>query len=198
MKTIAFTGHRPDKLYGYDLKNDKYLKLNKFLEKLLEEKITNEGYDTFISGGALGFDTVAFLSVKNLKKKYPNIKNIIAVPFENQHSKWSLKDVNLYNWMKGVADEVIFVDSLEEYNRTNANVGMFHKDKLMIRNEYMVDNADLLIAVWDGNNKSGTANCIKYAKNKLYNPTIAINPDTLEISYLDNLNKEEISLFSFL
>lgn len=198
MKTIAFTGHRPDKLYGYDLKNDKYLKLNKFLEKILEEKIINEGYDTFISGGALGFDTVAFLSVKNLKKKYPNIKNIMAVPFENQHSKWSLKDVNLYNWMKNIADEVVFVDNLENYNRTNANIGMFHKDKLMIRNEYMVDNADLLIALWDGNNKSGTANCVKYAKNKLYNPTVVINPNTLEISYLDNLNKEEASLFSLL
>lgn len=198
MKTIAFTGHRPDKLYGYDLKNDKYLKLNKFLEKILEEKIINEGYDTFISGGALGFDTVAFLSVKNLKKKYPNIKNIMAVPFENQHSKWSLKDVNLYNWMKNIADEVVFVDNLENYNRTNANIGMFHKDKLMIRNEYMVDNADLLIALWDGNNKSGTANCVKYAKNKLYNPTVVINPNTLEISYLDNLSKEEASLFSLL
>lgn len=198
MKTIAFTGHRPDKLYGYDLKNDKYLKLNKFLEKILEEKIINEGYDTFISGGALGFDTVAFLSVKNLKKKYPNIKNIMAVPFENQHSKWSLKDVNLYNWMKNIADEVVFVDNLENYNRTDANIGMFHKDKLMIRNEYMVDNADLLIALWDGNNKSGTANCVKYAKNKLYNPTVVINPNTLEISYLDNLNKEEASLFSLL
>lgn len=198
MKTIAFAGHRPDKLYGYDLKNDKYLKLNKFLEKILEEKIINEGYDTFISGGALGFDTVAFLSVKNLKKKYPNIKNIMAVPFENQHSKWSLKDVNLYNWMKNIADEVVFVDNLENYNRTDANIGMFHKDKLMIRNEYMVDNADLLIALWDGNNKSGTANCVKYAKNKLYNPTVVINPNTLEISYLDNLNKEEASLFSLL
>ena len=180
------------------MKNDKYLKLNKFLEKILEEKIINEGYDTFISGGALGFDTVAFLSVKNLKKKYPNIKNIMAVPFENQHSKWSLKDVNLYNWMKNIADEVVFVDNLENYNRTNANIGMFHKDKLMIRNEYMVDNADLLIALWDGNNKSGTANCVKYAKNKLYNPTVVINPNTLEISYLDNLNKEEASLFSLL
>lgn len=198
MKTITFTGHRPDKLYGYDLKNDKYLKLNKLLEILLEEKILNEGYDTFISGGALGFDTVAFLSVKNLKKKYPNIKNIIAVPFENQPLKWSSKDINLYNWMKSVADEVVFVDSLENYNMTNTDVGIFHKDKLMIRNEYMVDNADLLIALWDGKNKSGTANCVRYAKHKLYKPTIVINPSTLEVSFLDNLKKEDISLFSFL
>ena len=117
MKTIAFTGHRPEKLYGYDLKNDKYIKLNAFLEKLLEEKIIHEGYDTFISGGALGFDTVVFLSVKNLKKKYPHIKNILAVPFRNQSNKWSQKDINIYNYMKSIADEVVFVDEVDEYNR---------------------------------------------------------------------------------
>lgn len=31
------------------------------------------------------------------------------------------------------------------------------------RNEYMVDLADKVIAVWDGS-KSGTANCVRYAK----------------------------------
>ena len=31
------------------------------------------------------------------------------------------------------------------------------------RNEYMVDLADKVIAVWDGS-KSGTGNCVKYAK----------------------------------
>ena len=31
------------------------------------------------------------------------------------------------------------------------------------RNEYMVDLADKIIAVWDGSN-GGTANCVKYAE----------------------------------
>lgn len=97
MKSISFTGHRPNKLYGYDLKDERYLNLNKFLESILEKKIIEEGYDTFISGGALGFDTVAFLSVKNLKKKYPHIKNNLAIPFEDQPIKWSAKDQKLYN-----------------------------------------------------------------------------------------------------
>lgn len=30
------------------------------------------------------------------------------------------------------------------------------------RNEWMVDNSDLVIAVWDGT-KGGTANCVRYA-----------------------------------
>lgn len=33
------------------------------------------------------------------------------------------------------------------------------------RNEYMVDLADKVIAVWDGS-KGGTYNCVKYAEKK--------------------------------
>ena len=36
---------------------------------------------------------------------------------------------------------------------------------LQLRNEYMVDHADELIAVWDSS-PSGTANCVNYAKRK--------------------------------
>lgn len=38
----------------------------------------------------------------------------------------------------------------------------------------MVDNSDLLIAIFNGN-KSGTANCVNYAKSK-NKKTIIINP----------------------
>lgn len=182
MKTITFTGHRPNKLYGYNLRDEKYLKLNKFLESILEDKIVNEGYDKFISGGALGFDTVAFLSVKNLKKKYPHIKNILAIPFENQYCKWSEKDQTLYMWMKYIADDIVYVDTIDKYNRTNSNIGEFNSEKLKIRNEYMVDNADLLIALWDGDYKSGTGHCINYAMDKLSNDILVIDPQTLELS----------------
>jgi uncharacterized phage-like protein YoqJ len=42
------------------------------------------------------------------------------------------------------------------------------------RNEYMVDNSDIVIAVWDGS-KGGTYNCVKYAE-KLGKKIIVINP----------------------
>lgn len=42
------------------------------------------------------------------------------------------------------------------------------------RNEYMTDNSDIVIAVWDGS-KGGTANCVRYAK-KLNKEIIVINP----------------------
>lgn len=180
-KTITFTGHRPNKLYGYNLKHPKYLELNKLLESMLEEKI-KDGYDTFITGGALGFDTVAFLSVKNLKKKYPHIKNIMAIPFKNQYIKWNEYDRRLYATMKTIADEIVYVDTLDYYKRTNTVEGEFHSNKLKIRNEYMIDNSDFLIALWDGDYKSGTGHCVNYAKKKLSQDIIVIEPQTLEIS----------------
>ncbi|PAD70641.1 hypothetical protein CHH83_02225 [Bacillus sp. 7586-K] len=33
------------------------------------------------------------------------------------------------------------------------------------RNEWMVDNSDYVIAVWDGT-KGGTGNCVKYAQKQ--------------------------------
>mgnify|MGYP004503052629 CR=1 FL=1 len=180
MKTITFTGHRPNKIYGYDLKNPKYLTLSKKLESILEEEIKN-GYTNFIVGGALGFDTVAFLTLKNLRTKY-SIKITIAVPFEEQYISWSDKDIRLYHWMKSIADKVVFVDTIEGYNRTSVKAGKFHKEKLKIRNEFMVENSDYLISLWDGDYKSGTAHCINYAKKHLNGPIINIDPKTLNLT----------------
>jgi uncharacterized phage-like protein YoqJ len=42
------------------------------------------------------------------------------------------------------------------------------------RNEWMVDHADAVIAVWDGS-PSGTANCIGYARKKR-RPILVIDP----------------------
>ena len=45
-----------------------------------------------------------------------------------------------------------------------------------LRNKYMVDNSDLLLAVWNGK-KGGTANTVKYARKK-EKEVVIINPDT--------------------
>ena len=47
------------------------------------------------------------------------------------------------------------------------------------RNEYMVDNSDYVIAVWNGK-PSGTENTVKYA-NKKNKVVLLVDPQTLEI-----------------
>ena len=52
-----------------------------------------------------------------------------------------------------------------------------------IRNEWMVDHAEAVIAVWDGVEKGGTWNCVRYAKEQ--NKEIyRIHPVTLEAAWL--------------
>jgi uncharacterized phage-like protein YoqJ len=41
--------------------------------------------------------------------------------------------------------------------------GGFTSYAMQIRNEWMVDHCDLLVALWDGS-PGGTGNCIRYAK----------------------------------
>ena len=68
-KTCCFTGHRPNKLFGYDLSNPNYQILAKKIKYVARVLIEQNGVDTFITGGALGVDTIAFFAVQSLKKR---------------------------------------------------------------------------------------------------------------------------------
>lgn len=56
------------------------------------ESIEN-GYRYFGEGGALGFDTVAALTVLELKSVYPDIKLILVLPCKKQTRGWSETDI---------------------------------------------------------------------------------------------------------
>lgn len=145
---IAVTGHRPNKMYGYNIYNEQWLKLKETFKKLLVENNCNEA----VTGMALGVDTVFALAVLELKREGYNIKLHCAIPCKNHSCKWNKESVDLYNDILSKADFVKLVSD-EEY-----------KPYLMQkRNEYMVHLVDKVIAVWDGT-KSGTKNCIEYAK----------------------------------
>ena len=47
MKRIAFTGHRPNKLYGYNMDNKYYDKLKIVLKDMLKDEIHKYNADTF-------------------------------------------------------------------------------------------------------------------------------------------------------
>lgn len=180
MKTIAFTGHRPNKLYGYDLSNDNYNKLKTELNKILEYEIYTNDADTFITGGALGFDTLAFDVCDELISQYGG-HQILAIPFKNQADKWFKESVIKYNQMKSNST-CIYVDEQKEnkdYSVKGTIAGKYHPAKMQKRNEWMVDKCDLLIGCWDGIKRGGTWNCLKYAKS-LNKEIIIIDPKTFK------------------
>lgn len=158
--TCCFTGHRPNKLYGYDLKNKNYQVLAHKLARIIYNLYTKYSVDNFITGGALGLDTVAFFAVEYVKSKGYPVKNILAVPFKGQEGRWNAESVDRYNRMLKLADKVVYVDTIDGYTG-NYNIAK----KLDIRNHYMVDNSKFVVTAYDGSKKGGTYNCIKYAES---------------------------------
>lgn len=156
---ICVTGHRPGKLYGYNLSDVRWQNLKMRFKQILIENHCTEA----ITGMALGVDTVFALAVLELKEEGYNIQLYCAIPCRNHSCKWIEESIQQYNDILSKADTVKLVSD-EEY-----------KPYLMQkRNEYMVDLADKVIAVWDGT-KGGTANCVQYAK-KVGKEIIKVNP----------------------
>lgn len=160
---ISGTGHRPSKLGGYNIPNPIF----NYICKTAEGIILKENPDKIITGMALGWDTwLARISYKL------GIPFIAAVPFIGQESIWPKESQKQYNQLLKLASEVIIVSD-----------GEYSSKKLQIRNEWMVNNSDKVLAVWDGSN-GGTGNCVNYAKS-INKDIIIINPNTKDIIILD-------------
>lgn len=139
-KTCMFTGHR---MLGKDFSFDK---LYKTVIKLIEKR----NVDTFICGGALGFDTQASIAVLNAKKAGYNVQLHIYAPCNNQSEKWSSQDKALYEEILKEADYVDMVD-------------MPYFDGCMKNRNYkMVDNSAFCLCYYNGR-PSGTGQTVRYA-----------------------------------
>lgn len=196
INTVSFTGHRPDKLGGYNMKNPVMLKIKEILLFEIEDLIINHNVKKFISGGALGLDQAAFWCVHILQKKYPYIENVVAIPHVNFGKKvwspekgkyvgWSDEQIMWFNKILQKADEVVIVDTLEFYQKDKTvSIGQHSNYKLQIRNEYLVNESSTLLAFWDGEKRRGTWNCLKFALGKQHMTTI------VHFKTNDNFKKE--------
>ena len=144
-KTCCFTGHR-------NILSAEREEIARQLEKTVTELI-HAGIDRFITGGARGFDTLAAQAVLLLRKRYPDIKLILALPCLSQTRGWNKKDITVYETIKSQADEIVYTS--QDYTR-----GCMHK-----RNRYMVDNSGLCVCCWI-RDKGGTAYTVHYAEKK--------------------------------
>jgi Uncharacterized protein conserved in bacteria len=165
MKTICFTGRRPKDLCGYT--SSKYHELLVYLDNLLETEFYSKGVRTFISGGAQGFDQLAFWVVNKLKERHPDVKNVVYVPFKGQDGRWlanGLFSQHQYQTMLSLADDVKYL-----YVINNSNFGQVVK-ALTDRNHDMVNASDAVIALYPKDDyetvKGGTAECMRYAKSQ--------------------------------
>lgn len=164
--TVAFTGHRPDKLSGYE--RESYRRFVSELAETLYREYYEHGTRRFISGGAQGFDQLAFWAIEKMKINYSlkDVENIVYVPFKGQDRRWKENGCfsrNEYNQMLARADEVVYLKekAISRYEVVGA---------LMGRNRAMIDDADRLIALCNRddwmNSHGGTASAMQYAQTK--------------------------------
>lgn len=76
-------------------------------------------------------------------------------------------------------DRDIYYDVLAKCDKETLLQKNYTSDCMQKRNEYMVDNSDYVIAVWNGK-PNGTGNTVKYAKKK-NKVVLLVNSQTLEI-----------------
>jgi uncharacterized phage-like protein YoqJ len=118
------------------------------------------GEVTLISGGALGIDQM-WMQV-GLALRVPVIA---ALPFEGFHRRWpQISRVGFFDLVEKCSEVVYVCDqpSLDAYQ---------------LRNQWMVNNGDLLVGYWNGSD-GGTANCIQYARDQALE-TLIFNPNEL-------------------
>ena len=142
---VCFTGHR-------SIEPEKARMITAMLEQTLHALIRH-GATYFYAGGALGFDTIAALTVLRLKNTYPHIKLCLILPCKNQTKMWSGADRAIYGRILSNADSFEYVsDSYTSY--------CMHD-----RNRRLVDSSDICVAYCE-HNGGGTAHTVAYALKK--------------------------------
>ena len=172
MKTnsCAFTGHRPYKFpWRYDESDERCVKLKEMLSEQIE-KLVDLGMTDFLSGMAEGTDLWAAQSVLTLRENHPDLKLHCILPHKGQADKFRITAQEQYLSILNQADSIVYV------NRC------YHDGCMLERNRFLIDHASVLLAVYNGEQRGGTAATLRYARKK-----------HLEIMILDPITQEWIS-----
>lgn len=69
----------------------------------------NAGVRTFISGAALGFDTLAALAVLDARRSHSDIALKLFLPCRDQNVKWKESEKQMYDKLLQQADEIKYI-----------------------------------------------------------------------------------------
>lgn len=147
--SVAVTGHRPPRIgLGYT-DQDRAL-LGKFAQGRLQWLVRVVGpVSRLISGFAQGWDQACAEAALEM-----GIPLTAAVPLPGQESRWPPQAQDHYRSLLESASEVVAVCK------------RYSKAAFIERDHWMVDRADLVMALWDGAPHGGTAETCTYAQKK--------------------------------
>ncbi len=174
-KACAITSHRPTR---FKWKYKEHYAGCKRLKKRIRDQIASlyeQGVRQFWVGGALGVDMWAGEIILRLKEQpgFEDIQLHIALPFEGHDAGWDERSRTRMEFLIRHSTETVVVGIAGEPSTKNYR----------LRNQYMVDHADCLLAVYDNDCsiRSGTGMTVSYARTK-GEPAIFIHPDTAKIT----------------
>lgn len=143
---IAGTGHRPDKLPVPGVEPYSVAHLDRLTEFAMHALLEYPDLRKVLSGMAQGWDMALARAAIKL-----GIPLHAAVPFKGFEARWPTDAQRMYHLTLGQAQHVTIVSP-----------GGFTAHKLQVRNEFLVKQSYLLLALWDGTS-GGTANCLDFA-----------------------------------
>lgn len=141
--TCCFTGHRK---IPRDETQNIAARVKEHILALYRQYI-----NTFLCGGALGFDLLAAKTVLELKAQGFELTLIMVLPCKDQAKYWNPQEALEYNSVLQQADEVFYL--CETYT----------KSCMQKRNRIMVENACCCLAYLT-KDRSGTSATVNYAR----------------------------------
>lgn len=154
---LAVTGHRPEKLPD-DLTT---------LKSVVEQVVVSLSPEKTYVGMAAGIDLlVAEICLEQ------GLPYVASRPWAGHVPRKG--EEHWYNRIISGVTEVVNVSPVFTYPGPE----VYEK-----RNRYMVDNADIVLSVWDGGEKGGTWRATSYSFRQK-KPVIRVDPYTLEVSQI--------------
>jgi len=152
----SFTGHR-------EIKSTHQKDISSLLQRAIAFAYA-KGCRVFVTGGAVGFDTVAANQVLLFRMSHPDVKLRLFLPCKSQADAWSDKQRDRYEYTLSLADEIVYVS--EQYTKTC----------MKERNLRLAEEADIMIA-YVYKDRSGAAQTVRMASKlgkEIYNlyPTL--------------------------
>ena len=111
----------------------------------------SEGCRTFMTGGALGFDTLAASAVLRLREQCSDVRLVLCLPCRDQDADWSISQRRKYREIMNLSDAVIYVS--DDYTPSC----------MRERNLRLAQECDILIS-YVGYSASGSAQTVRMAE----------------------------------
>ena len=156
---VMITGHRPDRLGGYNEQNPVALRIKDELSKQFIQLLDAHPNLELITGLAQGVDTWwAELGLKN------QVPVHAYLPFTGQQSKWPRPAQDRYFGLLAKCKSSKFISPVAS------------KQAFLERNDAMIRDCDMAIAVWDGSTDSGTGYTVRRLR-QADRKVIVLHPD---------------------